>query len=243
MRKILISVLLILVLVLAFFTIFQGISIGTFEILSAEGIIALNDDLTSEIETANRKIKSDLQTEKANLSESINNLLQSKERYYDLANVSTESEINEANTEETYEIEYLWLRVGRHARTEGVNIRMDVINGNNSDASVKDLSFTVVGQYEGIIEFVSALEEDSELSFRIDNFNLLPSGTNLQATFSVSGVRINLNNMTQTNTTTSTGTTTDTTTTDTTATDTTADTTTTTQGSQTSTTADTNAAS
>lgn len=234
MRKILISVLLILVLVLAFFTIFQGISIGTFEILSAEGIIALNDDLTSEIETANRKIKSDLQTEKANLSESINNLLQSKERYYDLANVSTESEINEANTEETYEIEYLWLRVGRHARTEGVNIRMDVINGNNSDASVKDLSFTVVGQYEGIIEFVSALEEDSELSFRIDNFNLLPSGTNLQATFSVSGVRINLNNMTQTNTTTSTGTT---------ATDTTADTTTTTQGSQTSTTADTNAAS
>lgn len=229
MRKILISVLLILVLVLAFFTIFQGISIGTFEILSAEGIIALNDDLTSEIETANRKIKSDLQTEKANLSESINNLLQSKERYYDLANVSTESEINEANTEETYEIEYLWLRVGRHARTEGVNIRMDVINGNNSDASVKDLSFTVVGQYEGIIEFVSALEEDSELSFRIDNFNLLPSGTNLQATFSVSGVRINLNNMTQTNTTTSTGTT--------------ADTTTTTQGSQTSTTADTNAAS
>ena len=120
---------------------------------------------------------------------------------------------------------------------------MDVINGNNSDASVKDLSFTVVGQYEGIIEFVSALEEDSELSFRIDNFNLLPSGTNLQATFSVSGVRINLNNMTQTNTTTSTGTTTDTTTTDTTATDTTADTTTTTQGSQTSTTADTNAAS
>mgnify|MGYP005761210525 FL=1 len=234
MRKILISVLLILVLVLAFFTIFQGISIGTFEILSAEGIIALNDDLSSEIETANRKIKSDLQTEKANLSESINNLLQSKERYYDLANVSTESEINEANTEETYEIEYLWLRVGRHARTEGVNIRMDVINGNNSDASVKDLSFTVVGQYEGIIEFVSALEEDSELSFRIDNFNLLPSGTNLQATFSVSGVRINLNNMTQTNTTTSTGTT---------ATDTTADTTTTTQGSQTSTTADTNAAS
>lgn len=234
MRKILISVLLILVLVLAFFTIFQGISIGTFEILSAEGIIALNDDLTSEIETANRKIKSDLQTEKANLSESINNLLQSKERYYDLANVSTESEINEANTEETYEIEYLWLRVGRHARTEGVNIRMDVINGNNFDASVKDLSFTVVGQYEGIIEFVSALEEDSELSFRIDNFNLLPSGTNLQATFSVSGVRINLNNMTQTNTTTSTGTT---------ATDTTADTTTTTQGSQTSTTADTNAAS
>ena len=199
MRKILISLLLILMIVLAFFTIFQGIGIGSFTILSAEGIIELNDNLTSEIELANTKIKSDLQSEKANLSQSINNLLENKEKYYNLANISTENEINKANTEETYNIEYLWLRVGRHARTEGVNIKMEVVNGNSIDSTLKDLDFTVVGKYEGIIEFVSALENDSELNFRIDNFDLLPSGTNLQATFNVSGIKINLGTTSQDN--------------------------------------------
>ena len=50
--------------------------------------------------------------------------LDNKESYYKLANVSTESEINKASTEETYDIEYLWVRVGRHARAEGVNMKM-----------------------------------------------------------------------------------------------------------------------
>ena len=38
MRKFLIAVLLVLLIVLAYFTIFEGISIGSFEILSAKGI-------------------------------------------------------------------------------------------------------------------------------------------------------------------------------------------------------------
>lgn len=196
MRKILISVLLVLMIILAYFTIFQGISIGTFEILSTQGIVELNDELTNKIEEANRKIKSDLQSQKSNLSSEIDTLLQNKEEYYNLANVSTESEISAANTEEIYNIEYLWLRVGRHARTEGVNIRMDVLNGSSTDSNMKDLSFTIEGQYEGIIEFVSALEEDSELSFRIEDFNLQPLGSNLQATFDVKDIRINIENTT-----------------------------------------------
>ena len=197
MRKILISVLLVLLIILAYFTIFQGISIGTFEILSTEGIVDLNDNLTTQIEVANAKIKNDLQMKQTALSESVGTLLENKQAYYDLANVSTESEIDEANTQELYNIEYLWLRIGRHARTEGVNIKMDVMEGYDTDATMKNLSFTVTGQYVGIIDFVSAIEEDSELGFRIENFNLLPSGSDLQATFTVTGVRIKLENTTQ----------------------------------------------
>ena len=197
MRKVLISILVILLIVLAYFTIFQGISIGNFEILSASGIVGLNDELTAKIEEANRKIKNDLQSKRTELSQSVSTLLQNKESYYRVANVSTESEISKANTQETYDIEYLWLRIGRHARTEGVNIRMNVINGTGGDTITKKLSFTVVGQYVGIIDFVSALEDDSELAFRIDNFNLLPDGENLQATFDVVGIRIKNENTTK----------------------------------------------
>ena len=221
MRKILIAVLLVLLIVLAYFTIFQGSSIGSFQILSTQGIIELNDNLTTEINEANIKIKSDLQNKKTELSDNVSVLLENKESYYNLANVSTESEINEANTQEVYKIEYLWLRIGRHARTEGVNFRMDVLSGDAGDSTVKNINFTVTGQYAGIIEFISALENDSELEFRIENFHLLPDGENLQATFNVTGIRIDLENTTTTvESTTSDGTTTTNTETDTTNTDT-----------------------
>lgn len=197
MRKILISVLVVLLIILAYFTIFQGISIGSFHVLSTGGIIELNDELTTKIDEANRKIKNDYQSKQTELSESVATLLENKESYYRVANVSTENEINKANTEETYNIEYLWLRVGRHARNEGVNLKMDVLNNNNADSTVKNLAFTVVGQYVGIIDFVSALEDDSELSFTIEDFNLLPDGDNLQATFEVTGIRINTENTTE----------------------------------------------
>lgn len=196
MRKVLIAVLLVLLIILAYFTIFQGISIGSFNILSTEGIINLNNNLTTEINEANRKIKSDLQGKQEELSENVNMLLQNKESYYDLANVSTESEIDKANTEEYYKIEYLWLRIGRHARTEGVNFRMDVLSSDAGDSTVKNINFTVTGKYAGIIEFISSLENDSELEFRIEDFHLTPNGENLQATFTVNGIRINLENTT-----------------------------------------------
>lgn len=198
MRKVLISVLLVLLLVLAYFTIFQGISIGTFKVLSTNDIIKLNDDLTVKIGEANKKIKTDLQSKRSELNENINILLDNKESYYNLANVSTESEITEASTEQVYSIEYLWVRVGRHARSEGVNMKMDVLAGDTGDTSVKNINFTAVGKYMAIMNFVSALEDDSELGFRIEDFHLVPAEDeiNLQATFSVTGIRTRVENTT-----------------------------------------------
>ena len=199
MRKILISVLIVLLLVLAFFTVFQGISIGSFKILSADGIRQLNDSLNQKIDDINKKIKVDLQSKESELAEAFDNgdttlltdepgLLQAKEEYYDLVNVSTESDITKASTEETYTIEYLMLRIGRHAREEGVNITLEFTSTGGTD--VTNINFIVIGQYGAIINFIAALEDDSELSFRIDNFNMIQSGSNLQATFDVAGVRI-----------------------------------------------------
>lgn len=221
MRKILIAVLLILLIVLAYFTIFQGISLGTFRILSTGEIIELNNNLDSEIDEANRKIKVDLQDRQAEVEQAVETLASSKDAYYREANTSTDSEIERATTEEIYDIEYLWLRVGGHARSEGVNIDMVVNTVDTSvsgNAQLSNLSFSVVGQYFGIMNFVSALEDDSELSFRIENFNMLPeSGNNLVATFNVNGISITQETVsTGTNTTTQTtdtNTTTDTSTT------------------------------
>ena len=159
MRKILIAVLLILLIVLAYFTIFQGISLGTFRILSAKEIIELNNNLDNQIDEANRKIKVDLQERQNGVEQAVETLASSNDTYYREANTSTEAEIKKATTEEIYDIEYLWLRVGGHARSEGVNINMVVNQVDTSvaaDAQLSNLSFTVIGQYFGIMIFVPA---------------------------------------------------------------------------------------
>ena len=196
MRKILIAILLVLLIVLAYFTLFQGISLGSLDILGINGIIGLNDNLTEKINVANTKIKQDLQNKKIELSDSVDTLLEQKEKYYKLANTSTDNEIAEATTQESYSLEYLYLKVGRHGRNEGVNFRMDILTGASADPDMKKLEFTVEGKYVGIMNFVSALEDDGNLGFRIDNFDLLPYGENLQATFDVNNVRVNIENTT-----------------------------------------------
>lgn len=205
MRKILIAILLVLLIVLAGFTIFQGISIGSFQILSAQKIISLDDSLTAEINQANTKIKNDLQNKKTELNTQVEQLLLNKEGYYEVANVSTESEINKASTQEVYDIAFLFLKIGRHGRAEGVNFRMDIISADAGDTSVKDIAFTVTGAYSATIEFIRSLEDDSELSFKIEDFHMIPAeGNNLETTFNVKGVRINPETLTENSTSTDT---------------------------------------
>lgn len=198
MKKILIGILTILLIIVAYLTVFRGISIGNFSILSVEQIQEENDNLTTEIAQTETLMYSTYATQTEQLEKSVSSLLEAKEEYLDLANVSTESELSEASKEETYKIEYLWTRIGSHATTEGVILKLDVQTGGTGESDVKNLSFTVTGNYIAIINFVTAIEDDSELGFRIENFKILP-GTDTdgrEATFTVRNVRIKQENIT-----------------------------------------------
>lgn len=190
LKKLLIGILIILLIVLAYFAIFKGITLGNINILSVEQIIQENDKLTNNIEEANSLLKKDYPSKKQELSTAVTALLEKKEEYFDLAKVSTENEISKANTQETYLREYLWVRVGRHATSKGVYLKMDINSGNAGEQDVKNLAFTVKGQYIAIIKFISALEDDDKLGFKIENFKMVKNDTNLTATFNVRGVRI-----------------------------------------------------
>lgn len=192
MRKILITILVIILVILAYFTIFHGISIGSFKILGTSQIEELSDELNSKKDEANRKVASEFQGKQEELLSKVDTLLQNKEQYYDVANVSTDKQLSQANTEEVYNLEYLYLKVGGHARNEGVNLKLDINSGDTEDEEVKNLAFTVTGQYVGIIDFISAIEDDSELSFVIEDFKMEPDEENIKATFNVRGIKIQL---------------------------------------------------
>ena len=197
MRKILIGILTILLIVMAVLVITKGLTIGNFKILSVKQIIEDNDKLTSEISQTEKLIRSDYPAKLEDLDSNVSNLLVAKEEYQDLADVSTKSEINKATTVETYTVEFLWTRLGRHATAEGVYLSYTPTNNS--------IKFTVSGDYIPILSFVSAIENDSKLGFRIENFKLIPGGNNLQATFETRNINIKtegVSNAVQSNTTT-----------------------------------------
>lgn len=197
MRKILIGILTILLIVMAVLVITKGLTIGNFKILSVKQIIEGNDKLTSDLSQTEKLIKSDYPAKLESLDSNVSNLLAAKEEYQDLADVSTKSEINKATTVETYTVEFLWTRLGRHATAEGVYLSYTPTNNS--------IKFTVSGDYIPILSFVSAIENDSKLGFRIENFKLIPGGNNLQATFETRNINIKtegVSNAVQSNTTT-----------------------------------------
>jgi len=192
MKKILIGILIILLVVMGYFAIFKGISLGNFSILSVEQIQKENDNLTQEIAQTETLMYSTYTTKTEELERSVSSLLTAKDEYLDLTHVSTEGEISKASQEEIYKIEYLWTRIGSHATAEGVILKLDISAGTTGEDDVKNLAFTVTGNYIAVINFVTAIEDDSELGFRIENFKILPGSSTdgRQATFTVRNVRI-----------------------------------------------------
>ena len=205
MKNILISVISILLTVIIIVCMFRGISIGQFKILSIPEIKLSSIKLDSEIEELNN-LKNVTYKKKLNdLQSSIKNLTSAKQSYLDLASISTDTEIQQANQEQTYAMEFLWNKVGTYATNQGLALTWNVVStGVNNKYT---LNFTITGIYIGIINYIYSLENDSELAFRIENFKIVSAGaassnsnsnsnsstqdnTKVTATFTVSNIGI-----------------------------------------------------
>lgn len=171
MIKKLLGIILIVALgVLIYYTTFQGLETPFLNILSVEQISAKNADLEAQIADLSKLTASTYPGKVSELNGQIKTLLSEKQKYLDLANLSSDSEIKGATKQETYLIDYLWARIGNHATQEGVNLKMEKVPSGIDGLS--NLNFTIKGSYVAIINFVSSIEKDSELSFRIENFKV-----------------------------------------------------------------------
>ena len=183
MRKLLISILLILLVVMTVLCVKNGINIGPLHVLGVTQIQDANGELTRKIAEA-KNTNDNYANKLTEIKELITDLGDARNEYLQTINVSTESEIREATQTKNYTIEYLWSQVGNHATQEGVNIKMDVVSG--VDENTKNLNFTVSGNYLAITNFITELENDSSLQFTIDEFAM----TQNQCTFVVRDVFI-----------------------------------------------------
>ena len=81
MKKLLISILIVLLVILAYFTMFKGMSLGSLQILGISQIVDLNDSLTNTIQKTNSLLKKEYPSKQEELSDSVTELLEKKEEY------------------------------------------------------------------------------------------------------------------------------------------------------------------
>ncbi len=183
MKKLLMLILIGLLVALCGFIAFNGFEMGKVEILSYSGIQKRNQELDEKIQESSKLAEKDFKQAINMVQESSKNLEKQKKEYEDMTVLATPEEGENVNPIQRYEVETLWVKIGNYATSEGVVIRMDVVAGNGTD--MYNLKFTVTGLYVCISDFISDIENDSTLGFKIEEFKMLPSGTdsNLQATF------------------------------------------------------------
>ena len=171
MKKILISILVVLLLILTYVILAKGINIGFIKIDSISTIKSESTKLDQDLNKANELSNKTYPTEVQGLEEAIRELKISKQEYENKKLYSAENEALGTVEIKTYTIHYLWTILGNYREDRDVkSLTLDLKSTENED--VYDLEFTLVGNYISITDFLYDIEDDEELNFEIKNFKI-----------------------------------------------------------------------
>lgn len=181
MRKILISLLVVLLLIGSAIFMVNGIS--RFNINGIKGLSEENDNVEKKISDLSNAIGVTYSNTESNLKRTANTLQGSKTEYENQAILSDSQNPTYASQLEKYEIDYLWTKIGNYAKDENVVIKIELVQSGTSN-NLYNLNFNVTGEYVNITDFIYDIENDSKLGFKIDEFKMGASKDNtLSATF------------------------------------------------------------
>lgn len=198
MRKILIITLIVLLLVVGYLMTFNGLSMLGIDILSISQIKEKSSQLDEELTKVTTLTSIEQPKAMSDLNNSAKQLMIAKEEYNDKILYSSSENIVAASQTRPYETEYLWTTLGNHAKKNTINLKYELRQASSGASEQYDIYFTVTGSYVSISEFVAALENDSSLNFKIENFKLIPNEGStdiLQATFVVKDINVKVDNV------------------------------------------------
>lgn len=171
MKKILISILIILTLVLAYISFSKGVNIGFLKINSIENIKLAKIDLDQDFNTANHLTNITYPEETEKLETAITNLKTTKQDYQNKSSYNVGDNSIGTVQVKTYTIHYLWTVLGNYRKDRNVkSLNLDLKAGQGQD--IYNLEFTLIGNYVGITDFIYDIENDEELNFEIENLRI-----------------------------------------------------------------------
>ena len=188
MRKILLTLLIILLLLISVFVAVKGFQIGSLEIWGITSIKEKNEAIDYKNSQLSNLVSITYPNSQNELNTGAQDMQNAKKEYEDKAILVSNSK-SYMQTEQ-YEIEFLWTRLGNFAEDENVKIKIDVVN--SSTQGLYDLNFTIVGKYAAVTDFIYDLENDSKLGFKVEDFHMVSAENGVQGTFSCKEININI---------------------------------------------------
>ena len=172
MKKVLISILIVLIVILTFFVVFKNINIGEWKSKNINDIKNLNSELEQKINNAKQLNNQDYPNEVNKLDDSMEKLKIVKKKYQNkMEYVSGNVDLGGVSIK-NYKIERLWIALENYAKNENVELKLEVVDA--ASKGLYDLNITVAGEYIGITDFIYDIEKDDTLGFKIINFKLTP---------------------------------------------------------------------
>lgn len=198
MRKILFAILAIVLLIFTVFVIYRGTNIGKFEIWGIKQINEENDVIDQKNADLATLVNVSYPEAISKLNNSGEVMEENKKEYEEQATMISSSKYLQ---KEKYKLEFLWTKIGNYAKDNKVTPKMQVTNGSTKE--VYNLIITAVGRYSNVASFIYAIENDSRLGFKIEDFKMTRAnnGTEengshyVQGTFTCKEIRIDLKSL------------------------------------------------
>lgn len=171
MKKILISIIIILLIGLGYTIGVKSLSIGQLKLESVGDIKNASANLDQKFNTSKEISAKTYPKSIEDLDKVVRDLKTAKQQYQakTLNNPDVQSNLGVIQVEK-YNIEYLWTIIGNYATKNGVTLTLDIKSTSAQD--VYNLNFSLEGKYIGITDFIYSLEDDSELKFEIKDFKI-----------------------------------------------------------------------
>lgn len=187
MRKIVFSIIIVILLVAGGFLIAKGVNIGNFTVWGVKSIKEKNATIDQKNGQLSTLATTNYQGAVSGLNTSKTTMESTKKSYEDKAMIANDNSYLQT---EKYEIEFLWTKVGNYAKDRKVELKFDVVN--SSTKGLYDLKFTIAGKYTKVADYIYDIENDSKLGFKIEDFHMVSAGEGVQATFTCKEVNINI---------------------------------------------------
>lgn len=171
MKKILISIIIILLIGLGYTISVKSLNIGALKLESINDIKSASTNLEQKFNTSKEISAQTYPKSIEDLDNVVRDLKKVKQEYEAKTLNNPEAQTNLGVIQvEKYNIEYLWTIIGNYATKNGVTLTLDVKSSNAQD--VYNLNFNLEGTYIGITDFIYNLEDDSDLKFEIKDFKI-----------------------------------------------------------------------
>ena len=174
MKKLLISIIGIMLLIALILSATKGLAFGKAKVYSVNQLKEKSGELDSKIEEAKTETTQNYAKSVEQMNTASKRLKDAKEEYeskLDYLNENPEIGITQI---EKYKIEYLWGIIGNYAKSDGLKVDLNI-----EETSIKDtydINFTLTGSYLGITNFLYHIENDDELNYKVTGFKIEPNG-------------------------------------------------------------------